>query len=70
MVQSVPVPDEQPALTCPMCGWSEHATRSDNPEGRIYTPWQRYQVHVFLEHHVPLPSRDKFDLHGNLMDGD
>lgn len=54
------------------CGWSERETRLivDGENLSIPSPWQRYRIHLFLEHNVPLPSRIKFDLNGVMIDGD
>ena len=58
-----------PDYACPDCGWSEKTTRETelHNEG---TAWQRYCIHLFLKHNIPLPTTIKFDTQGHLIDGE
>ena len=59
----------EPVYNCQDCGWSERETRVPS-EHYAMTPWQRYRIHLFLEHKVSLPSTAQFDVNGVLIDGD
>ena len=63
-----------PDYTCLECGWSEKETRVSGLHGAAGiegTPWQRYRVHLFLKHDVPLPDTPyKTDVKGVLIDGE
>jgi hypothetical protein len=55
---------------CDECGWSERQTRETLDYSPDTSPWQRYRIHLFLQHSVPLPTERQFDVKGVLIDGD